>query len=423
MITLLMFIGLTFATPRMSEREIHLKYFKQVYGENFENLKDLKFWYGLHSYAPAIKLPTGIVTGSIQYNEFINKKNQSYLPTSDQVEIACKLKVGNSEGSRSYKQCLSFLKRDYRQVDFSPVYDKADSKEKVVGIFNRKRGEMYYRGEYLNLRPYKKQVDEEEGHWDLFLAPVLDYKITIESGLEREWMRLPTMGHPGEAWVGTTDVEGPLPILDLKRADIINGINKIKGLGLAQLSKTRLLKNSCYVGVDSGHVLFKQFIFRMNWDKSLIKNHGGHDFSFINKENLKIDIAEGLRNNPKSLSYFANLQKFPPLVFRIPFIDFFLGLGDQFPDASQVALTPNEPDRNCDYPAELFYKQIPKSYLTDFAVQYSGLASSLYSYESLTRNSDLKVNETQQNSLGKALRGEEMKEPFSVFIHQIYKME
>lgn len=44
MITLLMLVGLAFAEPKLSEREIHLKYFKQVYGENFENLKDLKFW-------------------------------------------------------------------------------------------------------------------------------------------------------------------------------------------------------------------------------------------------------------------------------------------------------------------------------------------------------------------------------------------
>lgn len=420
MISIFMIIGVALATPQMNEREIHLKYFKLAYGENYENLKDLKFWYGNYHSVRVLTPPPGIKQNSPDFQKYKLEKQLSYLPTVADIKTVCKMKPGVEEKSESYKSCVLYLENS---KNFSPLYEKPDSKSLLVGFFNRKSGGMYYRGDYIDLRPPqdKDDLDGNSGElsWRPFLAPVLDYKILLQGGFEREWMRLPTMGRPGEAWVGTTDVEGPLPILDLQRRGRLTRGNEIQGLGLAQLSETRLLNNSCYIGLDKGHVVFKQFIVSMNWNKSLRKGYGDDFFHFINESGPKIEIAEDQKTNQKVIDYFSKFQKFAPLEFRVQLVDFYLGIGKKFRDASHVAMSPGEATRNCDYPPGYFYKKIPKSMIIDFVEKYGGMVGQTF-YRS---GEDIASNARDDSLLGSALRGENMNEPFSVYIHQIHKGE
>lgn len=427
MITVLMLIGLALATPRMSEREIHLKYFKQVYGENFEKLNDLKFWYGSRYYAQMEAQPKKTNLSRDERLEFMMKRVKSYWPTAKQIEAVCKMKSGSTETSKEYIFCKQELAHPDFAKDFSPIYESPHPQARLVGFFNREKGVMHYKGEYVDLRPYK--IPDPEGTIDdsgvrPILTPILDYKIIVENGIEREWMRLPTMGLSGEAWVGTTDLEGPLPILDLQRSDKLpkrySASNR--DLGLVQLSETRILGDSCYVGVDKGDVLFKQFLFPMNWNKSL-RTNSPLNYRLINFEGSNLGVDETFVKGPLIAEYFEKYKTYPPLVFRLALVDFFMGLGKQFLDETQVALSPGESDRNCDYSPEFFYKKIPKDTIVKFADRFGGVLQ--YGESPVFKHSSHEYQTTpfddKNSAINKAMRGEDLNSPFSLYIHQIYK--
>ena len=171
------------------------------------------------------------------------------------------------------------------------------------------------------------------------------------------------------------------------------------------------------MGVEKGHVLFKQFLFPMNWDKSLGGGAGHTPYRFFHPERAKIGIHEEFVKGPLIAEYLEKYKKYPPLVFRLSLIDFFHGLSDQFYNVSQVAMSPGEADRNCDYPTELFYKKIPKDTIVAFTDRYSSV---LINGEFRHGIHEYYVTQRKDSPLNKALRGEDLKEPFSIYIHQIH---
>lgn len=319
MFIFLMMASMAFAAPKLSEREHHQKYFKRVYGENLESLKDLKLWYGSRYYAQMEALPKKTNLTRDEALEIMMKRVKSYWPTANQIDAVCKMKRGSTDTSKEFIFCKQELTHPDFAKDFSPIYESPHSQARLVGFFNREKGTMHYRGEYVDLRPYEVPAPEgtinDRDEWP-FLTAVLDYKIIVENGAEREWMRLPTMGLPGEAWVGTTDPEGPLPILDLQRSEKLPKRYNIfdRSLGLVQLSKTRILRDSCYLGVEKGKILFKQFIFPMNWNNSL-RTNSPMRYQLINEEGSLINVKNGEMDDPIVKDYLKRFKEYPPLCF------------------------------------------------------------------------------------------------------------
>lgn len=106
-------------------------------------------------------------------------------------------------------------------------------------------------------------------------------------------------------------------------------------------------------------------------------------------------------------------------MFRLPLIDFFMGLSHQFVDEVQVALSPGEADRNCDYPPELFYKKIPKAGMLNFAEAYGDITSEGPTGKS--RFVGMTLTGEMNKALKDALKGLPIDDPFALYIHQIYK--
>ena len=395
------------ATPTETQKRL---FWEAVYGKNYERLKDVMMWYG-HDYR--------LFEGLLNKDERGKLSKKQEVP-EDVLKELCSMRERATKVKIAFDDCK-------RKIGASWVlYDRPSSEGKAVGYVSHVSG-FLFKGRDISLSfpsvAFDKSQDpsgEASGYKPSF--PVLDYRIVTEGGVEREWMRLPTMSEDnGEAWLGTSELNGDLPVFDVSRArTVIGKKGEVQGLGLVRLSQQRLFDSLCYMGVaEGGKITFRHFVMPMNWGRSFI---GLSDDYLVRMPSVPIAIGDEYAKYKMLENYKREYSKYPPHIFTMSFYDFFYSFSGEMLSVHVRPLGGDERERNCNYPEEWFYKKIPKKEVDNFITYFGSFRMDSFSDAVVKMSNGAYAKEASDNpwseEFEKMRRGESWT-PFGIYIRQM----
>ena len=343
---------------RADKKARHEKDWKLVYGDNFEHFKILAHWYGHHPTLPGDTTEASIAWGKT--SAFTSEQKKDYC---DRLKKRYRLECLEKKFTKRYHQ---------------PIYSSPSVKSSVVGVWTNDTLVSEYMGEVIVI---SNPLEFERGRTEIATGftrgsyiPVLDYRILTEDGVEREWMRLPTMGRPGEIWVAT-DPQGYFRYFDLQRApQEYLGVERKPGEeGLINFSNFKLARNYCLDRIENGNLFLKRFFFPMRF--STTNGYGGGDV-FAPGKVPALDMA--LVESPKGKEWIEETKHYPVMEFKHSFMEFAYEFGelDESTIREKVILPgDNAGLKSCtDLPDYAYHKRLPKDKLPYFYKKYKFLS-------------------------------------------------